>query len=427
MFNYIGRLQSTHLGLLSSSKLQHIELFQNISTKQFSSLLNKQINLENNYLYKCATKTKQCTPSLQSLSGACRSRVTFAKFLEISKNPPGTTNYHHLYGNFLNKRTISQTYKKMAPILAPKVKLNNGYEMPVLGLGTYELKKTKCENVLREALNMGYRHIDTAYLYRNESIIGRILKQEIDQKSVKREDIFLVTKLWNIYHEPHQVKYACRKQMDALNVDYIDLYLMHSPIGYKYVDDEALMPHEDEKLQTNDIDYVETYKAMEDLVKLGWVRSLGVSNFNITQMQRILDNCCIKPVTNQVECHPALNQLKLREFCTKHNILITAYSPLARPKPTKPLPKFYESVELQQIAEKYKKSIAQVVLRYLIDIGTVPIPKSARPERLMENINIFDFQLNKEEIELINGFNANLRLWRNEMASFHPYWPFKED
>lgn len=103
---------------------------------------------------------------------------------------------------------------------------------------------------MREALNIGYRHIDTAYLYRNEGIIGRVLKEEIEQNRVRRHEIFLVTKLWNIYHEPCKVKYACRKQMDALNVDYIDLYLMHSPIGYKYVDDEVLMPHEDSKLQT---------------------------------------------------------------------------------------------------------------------------------------------------------------------------------
>lgn len=121
-------------------------------------------------------------------------------------------------------------------------------------------------------------------------------------------------------------------------------------------------------LFSSDIDFIETYKAMEELVTMGWVRSLGLSNFNVSQIQRILDNCRIKPVTNQVECHPALNQQKLREFCSKNDIIVTAYSPLARPKPSKPLPTFYQSQELAKLAEKYQKTKAQIVLRYLVSV-----------------------------------------------------------
>lgn len=120
-------------------------------------------------------------------------------------------------------------------------------------LHIFKLKKQKCESTLREALNIGYRHIDTAYLYRNESIIGEILREKFENKTIKREEIFLVTKLWNIYHEPKMVKYACKKQMEDLQVDYIDLYLMHSPIGYKYENDEALKPHHEDKLQTRSV------------------------------------------------------------------------------------------------------------------------------------------------------------------------------
>ncbi|TMW39427.1 hypothetical protein DOY81_015493 [Sarcophaga bullata] len=144
-------------------------------------------------------------------------------------------------------------------------------------------------------------------------------------------------------------------------------------------------------------------------------------------MQRILDNCTIKPVTNQVECHPTLNQEQLRTFCKSHDIILTAYSPLARPKICRPLPEFYGAVELSQLAEKYQKTKAQIVLRYLIDIGCVVIPKSARPERLIENINVFDFHLTQEEISIMNGFNTDMRLWRNEMAKFHKYWPFGQN
>ncbi|KAM7358189.1 uncharacterized protein ACRADG_003245 [Cochliomyia hominivorax] len=406
---------------------------------QFSSF-NLQKNVKNfSFLFKTINSTSDVlSPPLSQILKKPTKNHTFVvpalsdagytQFREYSINLNRKTRKNN---NLLLNDLINWNYRKfsnkMAAILAPKVKLNNGYEMPVLGLGTYELKKQKCENVIREALKIGYRHIDTAYLYRNESLIGKILNETFKENLIKREEIFLVTKLWCIFHEPKMVKYACKKQMEALQVDYIDLYLMHSPIGYKYVDDEALMPHVDNQLQTNDIDYVETYKAMEELVSLGWVRSLGLSNFNIIQMKRILDKCKVKPVTNQVECHPALNQQKLREFCKQHDIVVTAYSPLARPKICNPLPEFYEAEFLSQLAEKYEKTKAQIVLRYLLDIGTVPIPKSSQSSRLFENINVFDFTLTEEEIIAMNDLNTGKRLWRNEIAKFHQYWPFNEE
>ncbi|XP_065360472.1 1,5-anhydro-D-fructose reductase-like isoform X2 [Calliphora vicina] len=406
---------------------QIVEFQQNI--KQFSCLLkstnssNNSIPLSSLFKKEQVTQTN-CTFDVHLLDNGCRQFRDYS--INFNKSSGDNFEVPRFFSDLI-KRNCRKFSNKMAPILAPTVKLNNGYEMPIFGLGTYELKKQKCENAIREALKIGYRHIDTAYLYRNEMLIGKILKETFEENTIKREELFLVTKLWCTYHESKMVKYACKKQMEALNVQYIDLYLMHSPIGYKYEDDEALMPHKEDKLQTNDIDYVDTYKAMEELVALGWVRSLGLSNFNTQQMQRILDNCQIKPVTNQVELHPALNQHNMRTFCKQHDIYVTAYSPLARPKPSKPLPLFYESEDLKKIAEKYGKTKAQIVLRYLIDIGTVPIPKSSRPERLLENINIFDFHLSSAEIAIMNSFDTGLRLWRNEMAKFHQYWPFNED
>uniref|UniRef100_A0A1A9WTK9 NADP-dependent oxidoreductase domain-containing protein n=1 Tax=Glossina brevipalpis TaxID=37001 RepID=A0A1A9WTK9_9MUSC len=265
---------------------------------------------------------------------------------------------------------------QMDPKLVPTIKLNSGYEMPVLGLGTYQLKKGKCENIVREAITNGYRHIDTAYLYDNESNIGKVLKECFDEKLVKREEIFLVTKLWSTFHEPQLVRRVCKKQMEALKVNYIDLYLMHSPISIKYVNDDDLKPHNmNNELQTSDVDFVDTYKAMEKLVEIGWVRSLGVSNFDIGQLERLLDNCSIKPVTNQVECHPGLNQRVLRDYARLNDIILTAYSPLGRPKSV--IPCFYEERPLKAIAAKYNKTKCQIVLKYLIAIGTIPIPKTA--------------------------------------------------
>ncbi|XP_030385407.1 1,5-anhydro-D-fructose reductase isoform X2 [Scaptodrosophila lebanonensis] len=307
--------------------------------------------------------------------------------------------------------------------LAPTVKLNNGYEMPVLGLGTYELKKTKCENAVRCALDLGYRHIDTAYLYGNEAIIGKVLEETIASGIIKRDEIFLVTKLWDIYHEPTRVRYACELQLQQLGVIYIDLYLMHSPVGVKYVNDDELMPHSEGVLQTNDVDFVDTYRAMEELVDLGLVRSLGVSNFNSAQLERLLQDCRIKPVTNQIECHLQLIQWPLIEFCRAHEIVVTAYSPLGRPKPSKPLPSYYNDSELLAMAKNHRKTIAQLVLRYLLDIGTVPIPKAAQIQHLRENFDLFDFSLTAQEMELFENFNERTRLWKFEKAKGHQHYP----
>ncbi|XP_017043463.1 aldo-keto reductase family 1 member B1 isoform X2 [Drosophila ficusphila] len=308
--------------------------------------------------------------------------------------------------------------------LAPTVKLNNGYEMPILGLGTYNLKKSRCEAAVRQALELGYRHIDTAYLYRNEGIIGKVLGQFMGDKKLKREQVFLVTKLWDIYHEPKRVKYACEVQLKLLGVDYIDLYLMHSPVGVPYISDDDLMPHENGELCTNDVDYLDTYRSMEQLVDLGLVRSLGLSNFNAKQLERLLENCQIKPVALQIECHPELVQMPLIELCKLHNITVVAYSPLGRPKSCRPLPEYYLDPKVLAMADKYGKTPAQVIIRYLIQIGTVPIPKAAQEIHLIENLNVFDFQLTSDELELFGDFNLGRRIWKFEKAKNHQYYPY---
>ncbi|XP_016978087.1 aldo-keto reductase family 1 member B1 isoform X2 [Drosophila rhopaloa] len=308
--------------------------------------------------------------------------------------------------------------------LAPTVKLNNGYEMPILGLGTYNLKKSRCEAAVRHALELGYRHIDTAYLYRNEGIIGKVLGQFIGDRIIKREQVFLVTKLWDIYHEPQMVKYACEMQLKLLGVDYIDLYLIHSPVGVPYISDDDLMPHLNGELRTNDVDYLDTYKSMEQLVDLGLVRSLGLSNFNAKQLERLLESCQIKPVALQIECHPELVQIPLIELCKLHNITVVAYSPLGRPKTCRPLPEYYNDPKVLALADKYGKTPAQIVLRYLIDIGTVPIPKAAQQVHLIENLDVFDFHLTPEELLQLRSFNMGRRIWKFEKAKNHQYYPY---
>ncbi|XP_034483130.1 aldo-keto reductase family 1 member B1 isoform X3 [Drosophila innubila] len=295
--------------------------------------------------------------------------------------------------------------------LAPTVKLNNGLEMPVLGLGTYASQNKEGEIAVKHAIDIGYRHIDTAYFYQNEVEVGQAIRDKIAEGVVKREDIFLVTKLWNIHHDPDRVEGACRKQLSNFGLDYIDLYLMHMPVGYKYVNEETLLPKDENgTLLLSDVDYLDTYKAMEKLVKSGLVRSLGVSNFNSEQLLRVLENCEIKPVTNQVECSPTINQKPLIEFCKKHGVTLTAYTPLGRPRPEEMKPDFMYSPKVKEIAQKYNKTTTQVALRFLVDSGALPIPKSSTPKRISENFDIFDFELTDEEKCVLDSYNTGERM-----------------
>lgn len=312
-------------------------------------------------------------------------------------------------------------------IQAPKVKLNNGYEMPILGLGTYSSNDNEGEIAVKHAIDLGYRHIDTAYFYQNEKEVGKAIKDKICDGVITRDDIFLVTKLWSIHHEPERVEDACRKSLENLGLDYIDLYLMHIPVGYQFLDEQTLLPKDsDGKLILNDVDYLDTWKAMEKLVKLGLVRSIGVSNFNSEQIERILQNCEIRPVTNQVECHPGLNQKKLIKFCREREMTLTAYCPLGRPKPEEKQPDFVYSEKTQKIAEKYNKTPAQIVLRYLLDIGTIPIPKSVNEKRIKENFDVFSFKLDENDIKIMDSFCTGERLVPFLLIKErnHKYFPF---
>jgi aldehyde reductase len=214
-----------------------------------------------------------------------------------------------------------------------------------------------------------------------------------------------------------------------LGLDYIDLYLIHTPIGYEYRENEDLLPKDSEgKLAFSDVDYLDTWKAMEKLVDLGLVKSIGISNFNSEQITRVLENCRIKPVVNQVECSPCLNQKKLTKFCKERDIVIVAYSPLSRPHyyekdHSLPKPALLDE-RVAEVGKKYKKSPGQIVLRYLIELGVVPIPKSSNPGRIAENIDIFDFKLTDEEITLMDSFNLNQRTVPFSLCVGHKYFMF---
>lgn len=315
------------------------------------------------------------------------------------------------------------------PKLAPSVTLNNGIEMPLLGLGTLSSKDNEAVEVIKHAIASGYRHIDTALFYQNESQVGEAIRAKIADGTVKREDIFVVTKLWNVHHDPDRVEHACRLSLKNLGLDYVNLYLMHTPMASVYVSDEFddFMPKDkDGNIRFSDVDYVDTWNAMEKLVGLGLVKSIGVSNFNSEQIQRVLDNCKVKPVTNQVECGPSINQKQLIKFCKDRGVIVTAYSPLGRPHvnlPNIPKPALADS-RVAEIGDKYGKTAAQVILRFLIQLGAIPIPKSANNSRVDQNLDVFDFELTAAEMTVMETFNTGERTIPFALSTKHKYFPF---
>jgi diketogulonate reductase-like aldo/keto reductase len=258
--------------------------------------------------------------------------------------------------------------------------LNNGVKMPWLGFGVFKVQEgEEVVQSVKTALEVGYRSIDTAAIYGNEEGVGRA----IAESNVPREELFVTTKVWNGDQGYESALAAFETSMDKLGLDYLDLYLIHWPGPSKGL-------------------YVETWKALEKLYKDGRVRAIGVSNFNVNHLEDLLANCEIKPMVNQVEYHPVFNQKELQDFCKKNEIQLEAWSPLMQGN-------LLNDPVLVEIANKYNKSTAQVILRWDIQTGVVSIPKSIKPHRIAENADIFDFELTQEDLNQISTLNQNQR------------------
>ncbi|XP_022908299.2 aldo-keto reductase 1B-like [Onthophagus taurus] len=311
----------------------------------------------------------------------------------------------------------------------PSVSLSNGFSIPIFGLGTWKSKPGEVTQAVKDAIDIGYRHIDCAHVYGNEKEVGAAIKDKIDEGVINRDDLFVTSKLWNTFHRVDLVEKAMKETLNNLGLDYIDLYLIHWPLGYK--EDGELFPTDEQgKIQFSNVDYVDTWKAMEKLVEKEYTRSIGLSNFNKRQIERVLDSSTIKPVNLQIECHPYLNQKKLIEFCKSNGITVTAYSPLGSPdrpwaKPDDP--QLLEDEKLNFLSEKYKKTTAQILLKYQVQRGVITIPKSVNKGRIAENFNIFDFELDPKDLEYINGFDCGGRFCPMTAGVGHPHHPFEND
>lgn len=261
------------------------------------------------------------------------------------------------------------------------VTLNNGVEMPQLGFGVWKVENQEAVSAVENALRSGYRSIDTAKVYGNEEGVG----QAIAKSDVPREELFITTKVWNADHGYEEALQAFDASLERLGLDYVDLYLVHWP--------------------TPDYDqYIETYKALEKIYKDGKAKAIGVCNFEIEHLERLLDECDVVPAVNQVECHPYLQQKELRAFCKDKGIHVESYSPLMNGRDV------LENEDLKQLAEKKGKTIAQVILRWHLQSDLIVIPKSVTPSRIEENLDVFDFELSEDEIKTIDALDSNTRI-----------------
>ncbi|XP_057204631.1 aldose reductase-related protein 2 isoform X1 [Triplophysa rosa] len=315
-----------------------------------------------------------------------------------------------------------------------KIELNDDTYMPLLGLGTWKSEGSgadMCQRAAEAAIAAGYRHIDTAYSYGNEAELGKAIRSMIQQGIIRRQDMFIVSKLWCTHHAPEDIPQCLNRSLNDLQLEYLDLYLMHFPVGLKKMGDE-LFPAKNGQILTNDIDYVDVWKGMEALKATGKVKSLGVSNFTIEQLERLLSVAKIPPAVNQVELHPYLLQSDLIDFCKSKNIALTAYSPFGSPgRPpqyqrgdTDPQ-KLLEDPVVGDVAKKHRRTPAQVLLRYHIEQGIAVIPKSTKAHHILENTKIFDFTLDEEDMKTLRSLNRGWKACVIPNLESHPFYPFK--
>ncbi len=271
----------------------------------------------------------------------------------------------------------------MIKSIQDKTVLNNGVEMPWMGLGVFKVEEgPELVKAVKSAIKLGYRSIDTAAIYGNEEGVGQGIREGIAEAGISREDLFITSKVWNSDLGFESAIQAYETSLQKLGLEYLDLYLIHWPVEGKYKD---------------------AWRALEALYKEEKVRAIGVSNFQVHHLEELLKDAEVKPVINQVEYHPRLTQQELKAFCRENGIQLEAWSPLMQGQ-------LLDNEIIAAIAEKHGKSAAQVILRWDLQNGVITIPKSTKEHRIAANASIFDFELSSDEMEQISSLNQNLRV-----------------
>lgn len=270
----------------------------------------------------------------------------------------------------------------MIETIQDSVTLHNGVKMPQLGFGVFKVKNgTETVESVKKALEAGYRHIDTAAIYGNEEGVG----QAIRESGIPREELFITSKVWNTEQGFEKTLQAYEDSLERLGTEYLDLYLIHWPGTDKYID---------------------TWKALEKLYTDSRVRAIGVSNFHVHHLENLMKHTELKPVINQIELHPRLSQLEIREYCKKHDIKVEAWGPLGQGN-------LIDEPTINHIADKHGKTAAQVMIRWHLQNDIVVIPKSVTPSRIVENTQVFDFELSLDEMNQIDSLNLGERYGTN--------------
>ncbi|HUQ71754.1 MAG TPA: aldo/keto reductase [Planctomycetaceae bacterium] len=325
---------------------------------------------------------------------------------------------------------------------APELLLRTGDKLPAVGLGLWKLPRPSVAERIQQAISAGYRHFDCACDYGNEAEVGDGLRSALKTGLCRRDELWITSKLWNTYHARQHVRQAAERSLSDLGLDHLDLYLVHFPIATEFVPFETRYPPgwffdpavAEPKMHPARVPISETWSAMEDLVRTGLVRNIGVCNFNIGLLRDLLSYATIPPAVLQVELHPYLAQTKLLRYCHEQQIAVTGFSPLGAASYVSigmagPRDSVLDEPVVRAAAAAHRRTTAQIVLRWGVQRGTAIVPMTSRPERLAENLSLFDFALTDDEMTAITALDRHRRF--NDPGefcerAFHTFFPIYE-